>query len=152
MHDPVMRWIYGNEGVVRWSEIEVPDSMGVLDHAAEFGLNYGASVCINEADGHGLRSFASFCRSDRDYFDDELDDLTKLFRKLHDELSPPDNVTDAELEALSMVREGLLIKEVAYRLDISEGAVKQRLRAAKSKLNARTNAQAVDRASKFGLI
>ena len=152
MHDPVMRWIYENNGAVRWSDIDIADGRGVLAQAAEYGLRFGAAVCLSGEESHGLRSFATFCRSDREISDDELDDLTGLFRTLHQDLSPPDDITDAEIEALRLVQEGLLLKEAAYRLGISEGAVKQRLRSAKSKLNARTNTQAVSKAATFGLI
>ncbi len=152
MHDPVMRWIYGNEGVIRWSEIDLSDSLGVLAQAEEFGLNYGASVCISGEWTNGLRSFGSFCRCDREFSASELDELSARFRRLHDDQSPPDNITDAEIEALRLVREGLLIKEAAFELGISEGAVKQRLRGVKAKLKARTNTQAVARASQLGLI
>lgn len=152
MHDPVMRWIYENDGAIRWSEIDIADGRGVLGQAAEYGLSYGAAICLSGEDSHGLRSFATFCRSDRELSDLELDSLHELFRRLHDDLSPPDDITDAEIEALKLVQEGLLLKEVAYRLGISEGAVKQRLRSAKSKLKARTNTQAVSKAATFGLI
>lgn len=52
-------------------------------------------------------------------------------------MAPPTNLTKAELEALRMVKDGLLVKEIANILGVSEGAVKQRLRNAKSKLGAK---------------
>ena len=152
MHDPIMHWIYDNSGIVRWSEIGLKDTMGVLAQAAEHDLCFGAAICISGDQTDGLRSFGTFCRSDREFRSDELMEIDCRFRQLHSDFSPPDDITDAEIAALKHVREGLLIKEVAYELSISEGAVKQRLRSAKIKLNARTTAQAVSKASGFGLI
>ena len=51
-----------------------------------------------------------------------------------------------------MVRDGLRVKQIAYELGVSEGAVKQRLKNAKLKLGAQTGAQAAAMASEFGLI
>ena len=51
-----------------------------------------------------------------------------------------------------MVRDGLLMKEIASLLGVTEGAVQQRLKNAKLKLNASTSSQAVSMAAGFGLI
>jgi len=51
-----------------------------------------------------------------------------------------------------MVREGLRLKQIAHDLGVSEGAVKQRLKNAKSKLGANTSAQAAAMVADFGLI
>ena len=152
LHDPIMRWIYEHSSAIRWSDIDLPDEMGVLAHAAEYGLVHGAAVCVSGDHTHGLRTFGTFARSDREYADDEIEELNTLVNQVHNDFSPPDDLTDAELEALSLLREGMLVKEAAFRLGISEGAVKQRLRTAKSKLKARTTAQAVSTAARFGLI
>jgi LuxR family transcriptional regulator len=48
-------------------------------------------------------------------------------QRLHTEKAPPSNLTLAELEALRMVRDGLRVKQIAFELGVSEGAVKQRL-------------------------
>ena len=150
--DPVMRWIYDNTGTSRWSDIDVPDPRGVLAHAGEYGLIHGAAVSLSGDEVHGLRTFGTFGRPDRPYTDEELRLLSTAVLSAHRAHSPPDDLTAAELEALRLVGDGLLLKEAAYRLGISEGAVKQRLRSAKAKLNARTNAQAVSKADRFGLL
>jgi LuxR family transcriptional regulator len=61
-------------------------------------------------------------------------------------------LTRAELEALRMVKDGLLVKEIAGILGVTEGAVKQRLKNAKLKLGAKTSTQAATMASDFGLV
>lgn len=152
LRDPVMRWVYAESGVCRWSEIDDPDPDHVLRQAAAFGLRYGAAVACRDAGLRSIRSFGAFARNDREFTDDELRQLLKHVKALHDEKAPPKNLTAAELEALSMVRDGLRHKEIAYRLSVTEGAVKQRLRNAKTKLNAQTAAQAATLAREFGLI
>jgi len=150
--DPVMNWLYQNAGTTRWSEIELEDPRGVLDQAKRFGLNYGLAICCT-GEGAGVqRSFGSFARSDREFLDAEVFELKDKLQNLHDSMVPPSNLTDAELEALGMVKNGLLMKEIADLLGVSEGAVKQRLKNAKSKLKAKTSTHAATMATSFGLI
>lgn len=152
MQDPVMRWIYSSTGAARWSEIDFPDSSGVLVQAAEYGLIFGAAISMVDTRGAGQRSFGNFCRNDREFTSDEMIELTRRLELLFQDMAAPEDLTDAEIEALQFIKSGLLIKEVAYRIGISEGAVKQRLRSAKDKLGARTTAHAVSVASTYGLI
>ncbi|WP_326973079.1 helix-turn-helix transcriptional regulator [Candidatus Rhodobacter oscarellae] len=150
--DPVIQWVYANDGAARWSEIEDTDSHGVLALARNHGLNYGAAISLCEDQRSGQRSYGSFARSDREFTDCELADLSSRLMHLHIERRPPENLTKAELEALKMVKDGLLMKEVANLLGVTEGAVKQRLKSAKSKLGAKTGTHAATRATTFGLI
>lgn len=152
LFDPVVRWVYGNVGSVRWSEIGGNDPRGVFAMAAAHGLNYGVAIACDDASSHGQRSFGSFARSDREFTDEEIARLAAMLQRLHDAMSPPRNLTDAELEALGMVKAGLRLKQIAGQLGISEGAVKQRLRNAKQKLGANTASQAVSLAAGYGLI
>ncbi|MEL6167265.1 MAG: autoinducer binding domain-containing protein [Pseudomonadota bacterium] len=152
LYDPVIRWIYENTGAARWSEIELSDPRGVLLSAAEHDLAFGAAVCIHDSEQVGLRTFGSFARSDREFTEDEISSLKSQLCALHRASSPPDDLTFNELETLRLIKGGLLMKEVAFELGITESAVKQRLRNAKTKLEARTTAQAVTRATQFGLI
>lgn len=149
LFDPVIRWSYQCCGVIRWSEINLPDPRRVLEQARQYGLRYGASVSIHDED---QRSFGSFLRVDREYTQQEMECLYACVAALHDERKPPDNLTLAEIEALSMVRDGMRLKQIAHALGVSEGAVRQRLRGAKDKLGATTNAHAAARARGFGLI
>jgi len=61
-------------------------------------------------------------------------------------------LTAAEREALGLVRDGLLLKEIAHELGISETAVKQRLKNARIKLKARNGSHAVSIAVRAPLI
>lgn len=152
LQDPVVRWIYQNTGATRWSAIELQDPMRVLDQAQTFGLRYGAAVACFDGNKEGQRSFGTFSRPDREFTKDEIGALHAYVMKLHHEKAPPTNLTAAELEALKMVKEGMRLKQIAHDLGISEGAVKQRLKNAKTKLNAQTSAQAAAMVGEFGLI
>lgn len=152
LHDPVIRWIYANTGAISWSGIDLPDPMRVLDQAQTFGLRYGVAVACFDGNREGQRSFGTFSRSDREFERAEIDALHRYVVKLHHAKAPPTNLTKAELEALRMVKEGLRLKQIAHDLGISEGAVKQRLKNAKTKLGAQTSAQAAAMVAEFGLI
>jgi LuxR family transcriptional regulator len=152
VHDPVIRWVYGNTGAIRWSAIALPDPRGVLREAAEYGMRFGVAICCPPIKETGQRSFATFARSDREFSDAEVSELHDRVAALHIAATPPSNLTRAELEALSMMREGLLLKEIAGRLGVTEGAIKQRIRSAKEKLHAKTASQAVSCAAGYGLI
>ena len=151
IEDPVMRWVYRNEGAVRWSTLSDADLSGVLVRAAAHGLRYGLSVSHRDADG-AFRSFGSFARRDREFRDDEAMDLRGLLQGVHQSSQPTSRLTAAEREALGLVRDGRLLKEIAIELGISETAVKQRLKNARLKLHARTGSHAVSIAVKAGLI
>lgn len=152
LFDPVMQWLYSNSGATRWSEITFSDPRGVLVSALEHGLNYGVAICFDDPGPKGQRSFGTFCRHDREFTDEEIEILQRKLERLHIAMAPPTNLTKAELEALRMVKEGLLVKEIASRLGVTEGAVKQRLKSAKTKLGAKTSSQAVSAATGYGLI
>jgi len=51
-----------------------------------------------------------------------------------------------------MVKDGQRLKQIAYNLGVTEGAVKQRLKNAKIKLGANTSTQAATMARQFKLI
>ena len=70
----------------------------------------------------------------------------------HQDHARPRNLTPAELETLSLVKNGLLMKEIACLLGVSESAIKQRLKNARLKLKAKTGSQAAARATMLGMI
>lgn len=152
VHDPAMAWAYRNCGVARWSELGETDSQGVLEIAKNYDLNFGAvASCLDDGDA-GQRSFGFFCRSDREYSAGELQRINDLLVRLHVDHTRPKNLTDAELETLSLVKNGLLMKEIACQLEVSESAIKQRLKNARLKLCAKTGSQAAARATMLGMI
>ena len=62
------------------------------------------------------------------------------------------HLTAVELKTLGLVKNGLLMKEIASLLGVSESAIKQRLKNARLKLNAKTGPQAAARATMLGMI
>ncbi len=152
VYDPAMSWAYRNSGVARWSALGASDNQGVFALAAAHGLCFGAVVSCTDDGDTSQRSFGFFCRSDRDYSDRELDTLILLLRDCHAGYSRPKNLTEAELETLGLVKNGLLMKEIAGVLGISESAIKQRLKNARTKLNAKTGSQAAAKATMLGMI
>ena len=152
LFDPMVRWAYSNVGTCRWSEISIDDPRRIVAQAKTFGMHYGVTVSIFESGTDAQRSYASFTRSDREYTDLEVKLLNAYLTRRHIETAPPTNLTKAELEALGMVIDGKRLKEIAFELSVSEGAVKQRLKNAKLKLGAKTGTQAAALANQYGLI
>jgi LuxR family transcriptional regulator, quorum-sensing system regulator SdiA len=152
VYDPAMIWAYQNQGHVRMRDLAAKDSQGVLELAKYHGLNFGAVACCQDSEDGGGRSFGFFFRSDRDYTEEELDQIHAGLLALHRAHARPKNLTEAELETLGLVKNGLLMKEIASALGVSESAVKQRLRNARLKLNAKTGSQAAARATMLGMI
>ncbi len=147
VHDPVMKWVYGNTGVLRMAEIGLPDPHQVRARATAFGLTHGAAISVMQLSDRGRRSYGLFFRNDRDFADHDLTVLHGLVRQLHIGGSDEPNLTAAEIEALRMQASGLRLKQIAGELGISESAVKARLNNAKKKLGAKTLAQASSIAS-----
>ena len=152
LYDPVTRWMYENVGFVRWNEIGLDDPRGVLALAAEHGLKHGAAICVLDADSPGVRTFGSFARSDREFKTDEMEFLHQRLAELHRPEPLQNSLTEIEIEALQLIRDGHLTKQIAYDLGISESAVKQRIRNAKKKLRAKTSTHAVTLAERKGLL
>lgn len=152
LSDPVIRWAYANTGYIQWSDLAASDPQGILKKAASHGMVYGVTVSVFDGNAEGQRSFGSFARSDREFNDLEIKLLTAFVTRRHAEMAPPTNMTNAELTALRMVRDGKRLKQIAFELGITEGAVKQRLKKAKEKLGAKTSTQAAAKASQVGLI
>jgi LuxR family transcriptional regulator, quorum-sensing system regulator SdiA len=150
LDDPLIRWAYSNTEAARWSALGVDDPKGVLKQAAAFGLRYGVAVSIKDQ-GAAERSFAFFARKDREFFNEEVQFFTRYLADLHDEHAAPE-LTKAELDALRLVADGKRLKQVGHELGVTEGAIKQRLKTARLKLNAQTGTQAATKARSLGLI
>jgi LuxR family transcriptional regulator len=151
LKDPVMHWVYANTGACRWRDLAAQDIFGVLGAARRHGLGHGVAVSFRD-DVRGERSFGSFARADREFTEDEMACLVAEVARLHRAHRPPEGLTPAEIEALGLVRDGYLMKEIAAFLGVGERAVKQRLKNAKTKLGAKTNSQAAAMAIGYRLI
>lgn len=142
VHDPAMKWVYGNTGAMKMSDIALPDPHQVRERAAVFGLSHGAVISVMTTADRGRRSYGFFFRADRDFDPQDLLNLRNILDKLHSGVAGEAQLTAAEIEALKMQAEGLRLKQIAAALGISESAVKARLNNAKRKLGAKTLSQA----------
>ena len=152
LFDPAVKWAYANVGTIRWSELANDDPKRIMQQAQTFGMRYGVTISVFDSAADAQRSFASFTRDDREYSDLEVRLLHAYLNRRHNETAPPTNLTKAELQALGMVKDGKRLKQIAFELSVSEGAVKQRLKNAKLKLGAKTGTQAAALANQYGLI
>jgi DNA-binding CsgD family transcriptional regulator len=151
LHDPLMRWVYSGSGARRWSALDLPDPMRVLTAYADFGMPFGAVVCVTADDARPSRTFGYFARRDRDLTDAEIADLESTLRALHvGEAEDSQGLTRAQAEALRLLSRGMRLKQIAFALGISESAVKARLKSAVARMDARTPAQAASLAAERG--
>ncbi|WP_368392929.1 helix-turn-helix transcriptional regulator [Thioclava arctica] len=137
VHDPSMRWIYSNQGAIRWSELALPDPAGVIPLARDLNLNFGATISVRGDADVGRRSYAVLFRADREFDDRELTETFAMLKRLHTRGQSGPSLTDAEAEAIRMRADGLLLKQIAAELAISESAVKARISSACRKLGAK---------------
>ncbi len=152
LDDPLMRWAYGNEGVIRWSELAPLDPANVLRSYAAHGLTFGAVACIPGESEHPMRSIGFFARSDREFTDEEMQKLHDELLADHNSMKVEGNLTPAQIDALRLLASGMRQKEIAYELGISQSAVKARLKGSIRKMGAKTAAQAASIASRKGLL
>jgi LuxR family transcriptional regulator len=149
LRDPLVFWGVGVEGTTRWSDIPLPDPFGVMKKAAAHGLSFGA---VSSYGPITSRSIVGISRSDREFADDELDQLKELTIQLHIEAKPPSELTTAQIEALQCLANGDRHTAAAAKLGISESAFKARLQSARVRLEARTTSEAIRKAREYRLL
>ena len=152
VHDPAMKWVYANTGVVRFSDMILPDPHQVRARAAVFGLCHGAAISVMGAADRGRRSYGLFFREDRDFEATDLIELQRIIARLHEGDDEEPVLTAAEVEVLRLQSEGLRLKQIAALLNISESAVKARLNNVKRKLGAKTQSQAASIAASLKIL
>lgn len=149
LRDPLVFWGIGTTGVTRWSEITLPDPFDVIKQAGDFGLKYGATSSCGPITS---RSIVGIGRGDREFTDAELAKLEELAKRLHEEYTPPSELTQAQIEALQCISNGDRHTAAAAKLGISESAFKARLKSARIRLQARTTSEAVRKAREYRLL
>lgn len=167
--DPFARFCATTEGrAMGWhdpraAQFATNRSKSVLSLAADFGLQYGISVPLRDGSGQAVGGIgvALDLKNEREAQDAlrahgrDIELAALLFHaRFHDELSPKDVITlsSREIECLKWAAVGLLTKEIAFRLSVSEKTVEFHLRNATKRLNARNRTHAVARALVYGLI
>lgn len=97
VHDPVVMWGFEHAGAIRWRDLLDEDDRGVMAEARRYGMTHGVTIAIHSGK---FRSIGGFARSDRDYFDVEIDELKALVWRLHDETAGLTELSDADVIAL----------------------------------------------------
>ena len=82
MNDPTVLWGFENDGTIKWSDLKALDVKNVLEAASGFGMNFGITWA-SAAPGE-YRSIGSFARSDREFTNDEVEELVTLAQDLHE--------------------------------------------------------------------
>lgn len=149
LRDPLVFWGISTSGSTRWSSLMLPDPFNIMTQAREFGLVYGVVVSTGRITS---RSIVGASRSDREFTDSELAELTAITEQLHEVAEPPEDVTPAMVEALRLVDAGYLRTEAAKELEITENALQERLSSARETLGADTTAEALRMAREYRLI
>ncbi len=147
--DPLVSWGFSSEGSCRWSELTAPDPHDVLLQARAFDLNYGIAVSFGAVQS---RTIGGFAKEDREFTDQEIQDVQEIVERLHAETTPPESLTDAQVAALRLIANGCRHAQAAANLGISESALKARLKSARERLLARTTAEAIQRALEYKLL
>ncbi len=146
LRDPTVFWGLGVKGATRWSAIKLPDPFSIMEKSREFGLLYGAVISWGPITS---RSIVGIARDDREFTDEEIDAAVEIVKKLHDLAEPPTELTNAQVEALRLLSDGYRHTAAAAKLGISESALKARLKSARTRLGARTTAEAIRKAREY---
>jgi len=145
--DPTIVWGFNNRGSCRWSELLDLDTRGVITAAARFGINYGCTISIEADDKH---SMASFARSDREFTDAEIEDITEIFKALHGEDFDALELNEKQKMLLRELAAGLPLADASKKLGVRSVIAKTQLAIVRDLLGTTTTAQTVDRAAKLG--
>lgn len=156
LFDPVVVWARFSVGTTRWSEIPAGFSRGaglhILDHARQFGLNYGGVVSSRGPSGSHCLCVLSGARGDRELQASELQSMSAILEEIVNAVGEHAGLTDVELEALRDLAAGLTHNEIADQRGVSPATIKKRLERAREVLGARNAVHAVAIATRRGLI
>lgn len=148
--DPVVTWFTNNIGTLRWSELDLPDTYGVLADAKRYGLAFGSVFSI---EANSKRHFMSVARGDRDLTDAEVESVFQRFTVWSQcvSLGIP-KLELGEIEVLRCIGEGMDKADAAAALDVSISTIKLRQASAMKKLQAKSLQQAIKFATSARLI
>lgn len=149
LRDPMIAWGFSTTGAIRWSDLPFPDTFDIFGQAKEYGLNFGVAVACGPMSS---RTIGGVAHPDREFTDAEILEIEEIIVRLHNITEPPENLTNAQKEALGLIADGLRHTAAAAQLGISESALKARLNSARQRLLARTTAEAIQRAKDYRLL
>ncbi len=146
LRDPTVFWGLGVKGATRWSAIKLPDPFDIMGKARDHGLLYGAVISYGPITS---RSIVGVARNDREFTSTEIEAVAEVVEKLHVAAEPPTELTKAQIEALQLLSDGYRHTAAAAKIGISESALKARLKSARTRLGARTTAEALRKAREY---
>lgn len=149
LRDPTVFWGIGGTGATRWSMIKLPDPFNIFGQARNHGLAFGASISVGPITS---RTILGMSHDAREFTDAEIAEAEWIVNRLHIIAEPPNELTEAQIDALRLLADGHRHAAAAARLGISESAFKARLQSARVRLEARTTAQALKKARQYQLI
>lgn len=149
LRDPITTWAMTIGGTIRWSSPLLPDPFRVLRQAAEYGLNYGASVAHGPI---GALTICSFGRSDRELTNPEIAQVKELVIALHERTALPKTLDAEQKEILAAMAQGLAPEGLAKRLGIAPEVARARFTGVEEALFAKSADEAVRRARDYKLI
>lgn len=156
MFDPIVLWSIVSTGAKRWSEISLggmkATSLRVLNEARAYDLNYGVMIVARNAAADNEKCLFSAARADREFTDDEIDELDQIFHHLLSAVGKHAGLSGSERSALQGLAEGLSQEEVALRDGVSKDTIKKRVERARRTLGAVNATQAVAIAVMKGLV
>jgi LuxR family transcriptional regulator len=97
MYDPAVRWGFENTGAIRWRDQLDDDPYGVIQEAKKYGMTHGVTLAVFNQNS---RTVAAFSRSDRDFLDIEIDEISQKLDKLHAATFGVNKLSDADMAAL----------------------------------------------------
>lgn len=147
--DPVVQWALFNTGMIRWSEIQSRDIAKIMQKAKRHKLNYGSAHCISAGPG---RSLLTAAKSEREFLTDEMDIIHRAFVEIVNQVARGAFLSRKEMEVLTLLASGLRQTEIANRIGVTVGAVRQRTKKALEALDCRTPEQAVAVAAQWGYL
>ncbi|PVA08025.1 autoinducer binding domain-containing protein [Thalassorhabdomicrobium marinisediminis] len=102
MVDPIVRWGLSETGSKRWSSLKHLDDHDIFAQSQEHEMGFGVAIST-ETDGS--RSVAGFARNDREFTDEEIEELSRCVKHLHDLTASKTGMSDdlrARLHDLSV--------------------------------------------------
>jgi len=97
LKDPTVLWGFSNTGFANWSDLKDIDDSGILPMAAKFGLKYGFTY---STDQNSSKTIASFARSDREFSDSEVAEISEISLNLHIHTANIEEFSAAEMGQL----------------------------------------------------
>jgi len=97
LKDPTVLWGFSNSGVARWQDLEDIDDSGILPMAGDHGLKFGFTYAVDRDDS---RSISSFARSDRDFINAEIDEISGIIDRLHTQTADIKDFSEKALQEL----------------------------------------------------